>query len=199
MPVLLPSQSQSASFMFPSRLQVTSQQDSADVTVPTSILPQVPQYGDLAQSLVVSHTGNPIPVRQLAGNTLHPATPHASPTVPNVTPLAAAVTSHGPSHINEVSAGLPSHQPQSVHFVPSTVPLVSSQLDNPDETVPHSTSHQTAHYCGVAEPSLCNSCPQCACVIFSWHHTFCYTSCQPYFTQCDTSGWGHIALWQSTH
>ena len=72
MPVLLLSQSQSASFMFPSRLQVTSQQDSADLTVPTSIPPQVPQYGDLAQSLVVSHAGNPIPVRQLAGNTLHP-------------------------------------------------------------------------------------------------------------------------------
>ena len=152
MPVLLPSQSQSASFMFPSRLQVTSQQDSADVTVPTSIPLHVPQYGDLAQSLVVSHAGNPIPVRQLAGNTLHPATPHASPTVPNVTPLATAVTSHGHSHINEVSAGLPSHQPQSVHFVPSTVPLVSSQLDNPDKTVPHSISHQTAHYRGVAEP-----------------------------------------------
>ena len=65
---------------------------------------------------------------------------------------AAAVTSHGHSHINEVSAGLPSHQPQSVHFVPSTVPSVLSQLDNPDETVPHSTSHQTAHYRGVAEP-----------------------------------------------
>ena len=69
-----------------------------------------------------------------------------------MTPLAAAVTSHGHSHINEVSAGLPSHQPQSVHFVPSTVPPVSSQLDNPDETVPRSTSHQTAHYRGVAEP-----------------------------------------------